>query len=72
MDQLGNLNYDIDLNKINIEKSKEFLFFDIIQEEGQGLFVPSGWHHQVWNLVSTKRKLKRIIFNKILNIICFS
>ncbi|EEB17430.1 conserved hypothetical protein [Pediculus humanus corporis] len=50
MDQLGNLNYDIDLNKINIEKSKEFLFFDIIQEEGQGLFVPSGWHHQVWNL----------------------
>ena len=57
MDQLGNLNYDIDLNKINIEKSKEFLFFDIIQEEGQGLFVPSGWHHQVWNLVSTKRKL---------------
>jgi hypothetical protein len=26
--------------------------YEIIQEAGDAIFVPSGWHHQVWNLVS--------------------
>ena len=26
---------------------------EIIQNEGQTIFVPSSWHHQVWNLVNT-------------------
>lgn len=56
-DRFGNLTYDIfsdaTLNTNNfllygkIDKS-----YDIIQEPGEALFVPSGWHHQVWNLVS--------------------
>jgi hypothetical protein len=25
---------------------------EIIQEAGEAIFIPSGWHHQVWNLVS--------------------
>lgn len=28
-------------------------FFEIIQEKGDAIFVPSGWHHQVTNLVDT-------------------
>ncbi|XP_043275606.1 2-oxoglutarate and iron-dependent oxygenase JMJD4 isoform X2 [Venturia canescens] len=27
--------------------------FEIIQNEGEIIFVPSGWHHQVWNLEDT-------------------
>lgn len=30
---------------------KTIKYFEIIQNEGQVIFVPSGWHHQVWNLV---------------------
>lgn len=26
---------------------------DVIQDEGEIMFVPSGWHHQVWNLEDT-------------------
>ena len=28
-------------------------YFDIRQEAGEMIFVPSGWHHQVWNLRDT-------------------
>ncbi|GBN22134.1 JmjC domain-containing protein 4, partial [Araneus ventricosus] len=27
-------------------------YFDIIQEPGEIIFVPSGWYHQVWNMWS--------------------
>ena len=26
-------------------------YFVVIQKPGDALFVPSGWHHQVWNWV---------------------
>lgn len=29
----------------------------LIQEVGDAVFVPSGWHHQVWNLVSVREYL---------------
>lgn len=29
-------------------------FYDVVQNPGQVIFVPSGWHHQVWNLVRFK------------------
>lgn len=28
-------------------------YFEIVQEAGDAIFVPSGWHHQVVNLVDT-------------------
>ena len=53
----GNLFYDISSkvldnnsnNNLNEQISPKCI--EIIQEAGQIVFVPSGWHHQVWNLV---------------------
>ncbi|XP_071873753.1 jumonji domain containing 4 [Bombus fervidus] len=28
-------------------------YIDVIQKEGEIIFVPSGWHHQVWNIEDT-------------------
>lgn len=28
-------------------------YFDILQDAGEAIFVPSRWHHQVWNLKNT-------------------
>ncbi|GIY00346.1 2-oxoglutarate and iron-dependent oxygenase JMJD4 [Caerostris darwini] len=49
-DKQKNLPYfltDDDLIKCNVS------FFDIIQEAGEIIFVPSGWYHQVWNIEDT-------------------
>ncbi|XP_034238699.1 2-oxoglutarate and iron-dependent oxygenase JMJD4 isoform X2 [Thrips palmi] len=57
-DRFGNLAYDIfseeihDLTKYPHCK-KPGKLYDIIQEAGEAIFVPSGWHHQVWNLEDT-------------------
>ncbi|XP_034825938.1 2-oxoglutarate and iron-dependent oxygenase JMJD4 homolog [Maniola hyperantus] len=32
---------------------KNVKYFEIIQERGDGIFVPSGWHHQVFNVLDT-------------------
>lgn len=32
---------------------KDVKSFEIIQSAGQTVFVPSGWHHQVWNIEDT-------------------
>ena len=53
-DKFGNLAYDVDHLKDTSDYpyvSKLSMFYDIIQEAGEAIFVPSGWHHQVWNLV---------------------
>ncbi|KAL3281559.1 hypothetical protein HHI36_004767 [Cryptolaemus montrouzieri] len=47
LDDLGNLPYDIEEIPDNID------YFEVIQYPGDALFVPSGWHHQVWNLDNT-------------------
>ncbi|KAJ1528812.1 hypothetical protein ONE63_007189 [Megalurothrips usitatus] len=57
-DKFGNLAYDILSDDVH-DKSlyplcdKPGKFYDIIQEPGEAIFVPSGWHHQVWNLEDT-------------------
>lgn len=35
------------------KKFENIKYFEIIQEKGDGIFVPSGWHHQVFNLLDT-------------------
>lgn len=32
---------------------KQVQSFEVIQRAGQTVFVPSGWHHQVWNMEDT-------------------
>ncbi|XP_020620520.1 jmjC domain-containing protein 4-like isoform X2 [Orbicella faveolata] len=57
-DRLGNLVYDITSDDMNdrhqfpdFEKASKPI--TVIQREGEVIFVPSGWHHQVINLEDT-------------------
>lgn len=53
-DRLGNLPFDIGGEHIKeLIDEKNIQHFEIIQKSGQTLFVPSNWHHQVWNLEDT-------------------
>lgn len=46
-DTLGNLPY------IVTDESHKSEGIEIIQNAGEAIFVPAGWHHQVWNLDDT-------------------
>ncbi|KAG6460890.1 hypothetical protein O3G_MSEX012282 [Manduca sexta] len=35
------------------DKTKNIKYFEVIQEQGDGIFVPSGWYHQVLNVEDT-------------------
>lgn len=57
-DRLGNLAYDITSDDMNDkqqfpELAKASKPITVIQREGEVIFVPSGWHHQVINLEDT-------------------
>ncbi|XP_077260757.1 jumonji domain containing 4 [Temnothorax americanus] len=58
-DLYGQLAYDAvseelnDHTKYKMYDSKKLKCFDVTQEAGEIIFVPSGWHHQVWNLEDT-------------------
>lgn len=53
-DHLRNLPFDIGEEKYkNLIEAKTIRSFEVIQKAGQTVFVPSGWHHQVWNLEDT-------------------
>ncbi|XP_045511669.1 2-oxoglutarate and iron-dependent oxygenase JMJD4 homolog isoform X2 [Colias croceus] len=47
-DTLGNLPL-----LFNTQDHKNIKYFEIIQEKGDAIFVPSGWYHQVFNLHDT-------------------
>ncbi|XP_035739722.1 2-oxoglutarate and iron-dependent oxygenase JMJD4-like isoform X1 [Vespa mandarinia] len=58
-DSYGQLVYDVlsedlkDHSKYKEYDSQNIKCFDVIQEAGEIMFIPSGWHHQVWNLEDT-------------------
>ncbi|XP_020279195.1 jmjC domain-containing protein 4 [Pseudomyrmex gracilis] len=58
-DLYGQLAYDViseelnDRTRYKMYDSKKLKCFNVIQEAGEIIFVPSGWHHQVWNLEDT-------------------
>lgn len=53
-DQFKNLPFDVTDDKhLKIIEDNKLKMFEIIQKAGQTIFVPSGWHHQVWNLEDT-------------------
>lgn len=56
----GDLIYDESLDIIDKDNNvlKKFIRgIEIIQGAGEVVFIPSGWHHQVWNLVMNKKEL---------------
>ena len=48
-DRNGQLPFDVDESMLRTAGAK---YFEVVQNCGEVLFVPSGWHHQVYNLVS--------------------
>lgn len=53
-DNLGNLPFDISEDETQrLICEKQIKYYEIIQKAGQTIFIPSGWHHQVWNLEDT-------------------
>lgn len=53
-DDLGNLPFDINEEMCQKHiREKNVRSFEVVQRAGQTVFVPSGWHHQVWNLEDT-------------------
>ncbi|XP_071543725.1 2-oxoglutarate and iron-dependent oxygenase JMJD4-like [Panulirus ornatus] len=46
-DPFGTPIYDVDSERKNLNAIGHV---EVIQEQGKTIFVPSGWHHQVWNL----------------------
>lgn len=58
-DKFGKLTYSIDSPQLSDQtlfphfEESENQPFIVIQEVGDAVFVPSGWHHQVWNIEDT-------------------
>ena len=54
----GQLIYDATSEELNDYKKyktydkRTLKYIDVIQKQGEIIFIPSGWHHQVWNLVN--------------------
>ena len=70
-DKVGTLVYDVRSSDINDPKkypqfTKLRKRFEVEQNSGEIIFVPSGWHHQVHNMVISKiytNYLKRLVIS---------
>jgi len=52
-DSLGNLPFDVKVAPFtNTDHPSYRHRVEVIQGQGEIIFIPSGWHHQVHNLVS--------------------
>lgn len=51
-DHLGNLPYDV-TSCGKTDNRKSYTPMEVVQSVGEVIFVPSGWHHQVFNMVRT-------------------
>jgi hypothetical protein len=47
-DDFGRLPFDIETATLEARGVK---YFDVVQNAGEVMFIPSGWFHQVFNLV---------------------
>jgi len=47
-DRNNQLPFDVDESMLRAAGVK---YFEVMQNRGEVLFVPSGWHHQVYNMV---------------------
>ncbi len=47
---LGTSSLPSDLKQVDLS-ALQVTHYDLIQNAGEIIFVPSGWYHQVWNLV---------------------
>ena len=61
-DTLGNLVYDLTSRELHDENKYPHYRdacepFEVIQGPGEVIFVPSGWHHQVFNIVSENQTM---------------
>lgn len=52
MDVTGKLTHDV-LSVTSESAANGALYYEVVQNVGEIIFVPSGWHHQVWNLVES-------------------
>lgn len=78
----GNLPYDVTSPALQDERhfprfSEAGHPLEVIQEAGEILFVPSGWHHQVYNLVrvtlgfhTTTTTMQQVLFYCIVLCVC--
>ena len=46
-------------------QSADVPYIEIFQNAGEIIFVPSGWYHQVWNLVNIVIRVNRALPSKI-------
>lgn len=52
LSQLKITSLPYDLGKVDLQ-TLDISYYDLIQNAGEIVFVPSGWFHQVWNLVNS-------------------
>lgn len=55
-DYRGNLIYDVESSILYSEiypHHSKLSSLEVLQEAGEAIFVPTGWHHQVWNVEDT-------------------